>query len=184
MLVDELRRRAAAHPAPDSASVRFLEEGSVIAGMRYVWGEYHPPNVVHARFVALVAVRDSAHVVRNPGDWASAAGTRAIGSAGEAVGRCEEIIYTTSRHRVPGLRPRVYAGPVSLERLPLRVPDPQMLVDSLSLPVAQRDTADTWRVDLWAIEPRDVQRYVCRIGPRSAATTVRDSFPGFGYLIR
>lgn len=186
LMLKELRNRASAYAPLDSLNIRITYDSStVIRSMEYVWGEYHPPNMMHVRFTALVATGDTNTVIRTPSDWLAAAGKRLVArSAAEALNVCEEIVYTTSRSRRPGFRPRSYRGPESLNGLPLAIPDAQFLRDSLAVALAEAHGDSEWVVDFWAIEPRNVHRYRCHLGPRYVNIAARDSFPGYGYLIR
>lgn len=185
MVLKELRRRASAFRPPDSISARLTYDSSaVVPRLRYIWGEYYPENAPHVRFAALVASKDTSVVIRSPSDWVLVAGPLSVTSDDEAINACGEIVYTTTRRRTPNLRPRAYYGPESLTDLPLPVPSAQFLRDSLQIASAEFRSEAEWVVDFWAIEPTDVLRYRCNLGPNYASVVVRDSFPGYGYLIR
>ena len=183
LLLAELRRRAAAYPAPDSTNTVFSSMASqAVPGLVYHWGEYFPRRTIHVRFSAVVGVRERAHVlVDDVQDWLEAAGSFTASAEEQALRVCAELIHTTTRPRAPDLPPLLYLGPQSLRNLARPVPDSQILRDSLSGPEIRREAASGWLVKAWAVERTDVRRYQCRIGLPDFGLSVLDSLPGYGY---
>lgn len=172
LLLREMRRRV--DPEDGTPSMRRIvvsvDTSRVVPGMVLYWGFYSPPRTAHVGYIVLVGERNGIpRVINTPADWSAVAAEWSPISRKEALTACEELVYATSERRLPGLYPTGYQDSASLRNLP--IPNPGFLVSRLTAPVIAMPSPGTWTVSFWAVEPRDVAEYHCKVGQGSASLT-------------
>jgi hypothetical protein len=183
MLIAELRRRASAHPAPDSTSTRFADiPSTAVPDLIYHWGMYYPRSIPEGQFSAIVMERNAKlSLLATPSDWIEAAGMFMPMTPHDALAACREMILTTVPSRSPTQPFGVYLDQASIDSLPLAVPDPDKLRRHLSPPEMAGTSTNGWRIRLWIVHRRIVRRYQCRLENGDGGLAVLDSLPGYGF---
>jgi hypothetical protein len=169
----------------DSSRVDFLDDSSVIPGVHYRWGMYHPPRSAHLSFASVLMTKTGnpdGLIIRSAFDWARGVGSFVPSNSAQALAACTEGVHISDPYRLRAY-PRVYTSGESLRDLPLPIDLSRLEAENLEPPRIEPDGNGGWKVSFWAIIMLDTKRFECILTRAGASLNTTRVVRGAGYIL-